>query len=608
MPKKANRQKIKKTVIIIGYSCNNNCRFCYNSGGTTIEPKLNINEIQQKIKKAKKTGYEVISLFGGEPTIHPHFFNILDFIKKQNLAVRIETNGRMFCYPKFCEKVLKYNVHSMQISIHGDNASIHDWATRTQGSFKQTIGGILNLKRINPNLPISVFTVINKKNYNHLLKVAKFIVEKLGIKIINFSFIETRGRASNGRSGLIQFNKIYPFLLEALNYLKKSFDNQKMEEFFIEKGPICVASNFYKNYRSEELTSIYIKHKVCQSCVFDRICSGFPKKYVDIFGFDGLRLGNILKGDMKYFFSGININDLPAVRKNVKFDSFNNPFLSAFRATIDSNLEKIKNKAKKLGLSLFFWRGKLAHVYNDHIIPLPKHISSPKKTEKENNLISALIDKNKRDFGSILSQKNIALTTGCSHSLLLSLISIIKPGDEIILQKPCWGGYNEGIRNLGGIVRQAGRTMKIGEIKKNYSKKTKLIIINNPYLYDFKVLSNQKIAQLVKFCSDKKIYLVVDEIINYLLPKPVSVLKYYNIEKDPIIVINSFSKNYFMSFYRSGYLIASSHLISKVKRIIEFSNFKIKPKSISASIAALKGAQVWRDKIAQKIYQKGKYF
>ncbi|MEA3464238.1 MAG: aminotransferase class I/II-fold pyridoxal phosphate-dependent enzyme, partial [Patescibacteria group bacterium] len=505
-------------------------------------------------------------------------------------------------------KVLKYNVHSAQISIHGDNASIHDWATRTRGSFKQTVNGILNLKRINPDLPISVFTVINKKNYKHLLRIARFVVDRLGIRIINLSFIETRGRASDNRYSLIQFSKIYPFLSETLNYLKKSFDNQKVEEFFIEKGPVCMVSNFYENYRSEKLTSVYTKHKACQSCVFENICSGFPKKYVDFFGFDGLRLGNILKEDMKYFFSGINITGLPAIKKNIKFDSFNNPFLSIIKRTNKGNLEKFKNRAKQFGLSLLDWQGELVHVYNDYIVPLPKHISNPKNMAQTDNLISALIDKNKRDFGSILSQKNIALTTGCSHSLFLALMLAIRPRDEVILQKPCWGGYGEGVKNLGGIIRQVGRTMEIKEIEKNYNKKTKLIIINNPYLYDFKVLSGQKIAQLAKFCSDKNIYLVVDEIINYLLPKPVSVLRYYNVERDPIIVVNSFSKNYFMPFYRSGYLIANSHLIKKAKEIIEFSGFKISPKSISASMAALKGNQVWRDKIAQKIYQKGRYF
>jgi aspartate/methionine/tyrosine aminotransferase len=91
------------------------------------------------------------------------------------------------------------------------------------------------------------------------------------------------------------------------------------------------------------------------------------------------------------------------------------------------------------------------------------------------------------------------------------------------------------------------------------------------------------------------------------LPQPISVLNNCQIEKNPIIITNSFSKNYFMPFYRSGYLIANKSLIKKAKKIIEFSNFKITPRAIAASFAAISGSQKWRDALSKKIYEKGRY-
>jgi len=602
----------KSYIVNISYFCNSNCRFCYNFGGQNIEPKLSLEEIKKEIKKAKEKGYKIIALFGGEPTIHPNLFEILDFIKKNELFVRFETNGRIFFYPNFCKKIAKYKkiIFAFQISVHGLNSKIHDWATRTPKSFIQTIGGIINLKKYLPKIDIASFTVINKKNFNHLLEISRFLVEKLKIKFLNFSFIDVSGRALLNSSSLVKFSNIKPYLDRTLNYLEESEKQGKVLQFFIEKGPFCLLPRaYFQHYRFELelLAKNYIKHKACYACPFNENCDGFSLGYINLFGFDGLRLGGFTKEELKYFFSGVDLKNLSQNKKFIKFDEFCNPIFVPNKKLKNLLLNKLKEISKKAGVSLLLYKNKKIDVFDDPEIKIPKKILKFDPSISEKDLIESIRKRLNRDFKSNLTLENITLTTGGRHSLFLVFLLLLKPDNEIILQEPCWEGYDYGISNLGGKIRIIKKEVSIKEVKEKLNERTRAILITNPYLFDFSVLSQKTIKNLINLCNKHKIYLIVDEIVNRYLPRPISILEICNFEKDNVVVVNSFSKNYFIPFCWAGFLIAKKEIIKKAKIILDFSEFKITPQAVSISYKILNTPEEWRSKLAKKIYEKGRY-
>ena len=74
--------KIKKTVLFLWYSCNNNCLFCRNSHKRKKIKDKSTLEIKKDIITAKKEGSDYLELIGGEPTIRKDIFNIVSFAKK----------------------------------------------------------------------------------------------------------------------------------------------------------------------------------------------------------------------------------------------------------------------------------------------------------------------------------------------------------------------------------------------------------------------------------------------------------------------------------------------------------------------------------------------
>jgi len=118
----------------------------------------------------KEGGCTYLELIGGEPTIRPDIVDLIKFAHQLNFKnVVMATNGRLFSYKKFAEKIIKAGLTDLIFSIHGHNSKLHDSLTRSKGSFRQMMQGIKNvralgLKRLGTN------TTIVKQNYRFLKK------------------------------------------------------------------------------------------------------------------------------------------------------------------------------------------------------------------------------------------------------------------------------------------------------------------------------------------------------------------------------------------------------------------------------------------------------
>jgi len=272
-------------LIIPTLRCNNNCLFCSTSSSDGVFTPLKI--LKRKVIIAKNDGKDSITLFGGEPTIHPDFLKLVKFIGDEKLNLRLDSNLRLLSYKKFAKTILKYcNVISIQTSIHGHTAKIHDSITRTKGSFDQTIKALRNLSELGFDMDLIVpNTVMVKQNIRHLEKIVKFETIDLGLRNIKFSFLEITGRAKKNLNLLLpKFSEIKPYLNDAFEFSKSLSDIS----FSIEKGPLCICPNEKEiNYIFEpELIhpQRFIHSKKCNKCSKISKCMGIYKEYLDLYG------------------------------------------------------------------------------------------------------------------------------------------------------------------------------------------------------------------------------------------------------------------------------------------------------------------------------------
>ena len=148
--------------------CNLRCLFCYSASGTGLNDELTLAQIRKIIDEAKELGVKTVTLTGGEPTIHPHFWEIVEHIRSKNLIVQIFTNGTMIT-PDVATKFRVNGVFPC-VSIESVRPEIHDKLVGVAGTYKKMLDGIVNLINVGytKEIPLTINAVITKINYPYL--------------------------------------------------------------------------------------------------------------------------------------------------------------------------------------------------------------------------------------------------------------------------------------------------------------------------------------------------------------------------------------------------------------------------------------------------------
>lgn len=174
--------------LIVSRECNNNCTTCPNifklrkfdlkDVYTTDDSKL-YDYIYHKIREKH---IKNLIFTGGEPTILPNFFDILNIIFKirPEINLILQTNGRMFSLPEFIKKFERFKKKNIlfEVGFFSSEKKIHDRITRCEGSFEQTVEGIINL--LEEGYPLEINIVLCKLNYKKIAKIIDWIISDFG--------------------------------------------------------------------------------------------------------------------------------------------------------------------------------------------------------------------------------------------------------------------------------------------------------------------------------------------------------------------------------------------------------------------------------------------
>ena len=180
------------------------------------------------------------------------------------------------------------------------------------------------------------------------------------------------------------------------------------------------------------------------------------------------------------------------------------------------------------------------------------------------------------ELGVKTDEENILITPGSMAALKYAIEALVDEGDEVIVFSPYFSSYGEQIKLSGGKVVEV--PLKIVEneyhldlekTEKAISKKTKAIIVNSPSNPTGAVFSKNELLELAKIIKKKDIYLITDEVYDYLIYDNTF---YFNIASvsylwPKVIRCWSFSKKYGMTGWRLGYLHTNKELLKHILKI-----------------------------------------
>lgn len=178
------------------------------------------------------------------------------------------------------------------------------------------------------------------------------------------------------------------------------------------------------------------------------------------------------------------------------------------------------------------------------------------------DLREAISGKFKRDNNLTYSAAQIVVSTGAKQSLINVILSLVNPGDEVIIPAPYWVSYIEQVRMAGGIpvVIKASleSDFKItgAQLEAALTPKSKLMIFSNPCNPTGSVYTEAELADLAKVVAKTdNFYVIADEIYEHIVfgDKNKSFADFPGVY-DKTITVNGVSKAFAMTGWRVGYI------------------------------------------------------
>ncbi|MBW6517366.1 MAG: radical SAM protein [ANME-2 cluster archaeon] len=147
--------------------CNLKCKHCYL--GAMRGEDMTMNIFRQMVDEFIAMGGLKIMLSGGEPLLHPHIWEFLEYLKASGLRIVMLSNGTLIDHGTALR--LQGLVHEVQVSIDGTAVS-HD-ALRGEGTFGKTRDAVRYLKA--EGIDVSAATMIHARNLDEFDEIEKTI-------------------------------------------------------------------------------------------------------------------------------------------------------------------------------------------------------------------------------------------------------------------------------------------------------------------------------------------------------------------------------------------------------------------------------------------------
>ncbi len=288
---------MKRLDLKVGFSCNNNCRFCVQAHKRHLGDRTT-EELKKEMDKGRETGCEGIVFTGGEPSIRKDIIELMKYARDAGYKViQLQSNGRMFSYKEFVRKLIRAGANEFSPALHGHTPEIHDYLTRSHGAFNQVVQGIRNLRELDQYILTN--SVVNKVNYKYLPELAKLLVS-LKVDQFQLAFIHAVGNAwENFDSMVPRKSLVRPYMHRALDVGIEAGVGVMVEAYpfcfmqgyekycaerFMPSTEIRYPDLYVEDFERDRKKSGKEKFPQCKLCKFDLICEGPWKEYPEKFG------------------------------------------------------------------------------------------------------------------------------------------------------------------------------------------------------------------------------------------------------------------------------------------------------------------------------------
>jgi aspartate aminotransferase len=243
--------------------------------------------------------------------------------------------------------------------------------------------------------------------------------------------------------------------------------------------------------------------------------------------------------------------------------------------------------------------------------PTPQHIVNAAKKALDDNftkytaasgvapLRQAVCDYMNGNFRSDYEPEQCCVVLGGKQGIFNAVTALINPGDDVLVENPCWVSFPEIVHFAeGAVVRIETEAtdfhLTADQVKAAITPKSKLIIINSPSNPTGRVIEPAEFKKIVETAVERGLWVISDECyLQFVYPprQPSSAAELPPDLRSRVLIAGSLSKTYAMTGWRVGFTLGPREWVNEVIKIQSHSATHAASIAQKAAIAALTESQ-----------------
>jgi aspartate aminotransferase len=211
----------------------------------------------------------------------------------------------------------------------------------------------------------------------------------------------------------------------------------------------------------------------------------------------------------------------------------------------------------------------------------------------------AVIDYIARETGTRYETNEVMLAAGGKQTLFNAIMTLINPGDEVLIAAPYWVTFPEIVKFAEGqpviIDTTANQFQLTAEmVAAHITPRTRLLIVNSPSNPSGRIIAPAELEKIVQVAAENNLWVISDECyyrFTYAPHQPFSAASLSPDLRARVLVSGSCSKTYAMTGWRIGYVLGDRQWIGEMNKVQGHATSNACSISQAAAIEALTGDQ-----------------
>ncbi len=211
-------------------------------------------------------------------------------------------------------------------------------------------------------------------------------------------------------------------------------------------------------------------------------------------------------------------------------------------------------------------------------------------------LRDALARYHERVYGVPVARERINVIASGMQAIMETMQMLIGPGDEIVIPAPVWPNIFSAAHIQGGVPRfvplrlgNDGWKLDLDQLFDACGPRTRAIFMNSPGNPTGWMISREDMIRVRDFARERGIWIVADDVygrITYDVERAPSFLELMEPE-ERLVVVNTFSKNWAMTGWRMGWVVAPPELGQVYENLVQYNTSGVPPFLQRGAVAAL---------------------